>query len=362
VRTPLNAILGSVEVLKRTGHDRETDEMIGLIDDAGHGLLAMVNDLLDVSKIEAGKLDISRQAVDLSALVKRTVDFWRPQAGARGLTLQVDTTTADGETLLVDPIRVRQILGNLLSNAIKFTDTGGVATRLSVRDGDEGRAEVVLSVIDTGPGVPDAVAEAIFAPFEQVSASASRGGTGLGLFICRRLARLMGGDVTLERSSEPGSHFRMVISAERAARPAETAAEEADHPIWLGRRVLCVDDNETNRRIAQLLLEKFGVEITTAASGAECLRICQVTAFDAVLMDIVMPGMDGFEALQRLRDDADGKNRDAPVIALTAKLSVDDMTRYADAGFDGVSGKPINVRELVQVVAPFLVGAAPASR
>jgi PAS domain S-box-containing protein len=357
VRTPLNAILGSVEVLKRTAHDRETDEMIDLIDDAGHGLLAMVNDLLDVSKIEAGKLEISPQAVDLSALVKRTVDFWRPQAGAKGLTLKVDTTSADGAILMVDPIRVRQILGNLISNAIKFTDAGGVETKLTALAGQDGWAEIVLSVADTGPGIPDAVAETIFAPFEQVGASASLGGTGLGLFICRRLARLMGGDVMLERTHGPGAHFQMVMRAEQAPRPADRVVQEAADPIWKGRRVLCVDDNATNLRIARLLLEKFGVDIATCASGAEALRICQTQAFDAVLMDIVMPTMDGFETLRRMREDASGRNRETPVVAVTAKLSVDDMARYANAGFDGVAGKPINVRELVQVVAPFMAGA-----
>jgi signal transduction histidine kinase len=358
VRTPLNAILGSVEVLKRGDHDVETEEMIGLIDDAGHGLLAMVNDLLDVSKIEAGKIDISPQAVDLPALVRRTVDFWRPQAGAKLLTLEVDTTDAEDAPVMVDPIRVRQILGNLISNAIKFTDSGGVETRLSMTPTPGGRIEIGLSVIDTGPGVPDAVAESVFAPFEQVQASSSRGGTGLGLFICRRLARLMGGDVTLEPARRTGAHFRMSITAERAAE-AEVLPEAAEaDPIWKGRRVLCVDDNETNRRIAELLLSKFGVGITSCASGAEAMRLAGQQTFDAVLMDIVMPGMDGFEALKRLRADTAGPNHGTPVIALTAKLAAEDMTRYADAGFDGVAGKPINVRDLVQVIAPFMVGVA----
>lgn len=358
VRTPLNAILGSVEVLKRGDHDRETAELINLIDDAGSGLLIIVNDLLDVSKVEAGKLEISLTPTDLGALVTRTMDFWRPQASDKGLSLKVDCSKAETGPLLADAGRVRQIIGNLVSNAIKFTDEGSVTATLSTYENRDGRTEVLISVTDTGPGIPDAIAETIFAPFEQAPNNAGRGGTGLGLFISRRLAQLMGGDLTLEPARRDGSHFRLTLTLDRPQEDDAGPAVEREDPIWAGKRALCVDDNENNRRIAELLLSKFGIEVTACASGPEAIDLCAIQTFDVILMDIVMPDMDGLETLRRLRGDATCPNQATPAIALTAKLSTGDITDYAAAGFDGVAGKPINVRELSQAIAPFMIDRA----
>lgn len=355
VRTPLNAIMGSVEVLKRGGHDRGTTELIDLIDDAGRGLLTIVSDLLDVSKIEAGKLEIVSSSTDLSSLVSRTVDFWRAQASNKGLALHVDCSDADDGPLMIDAGRMRQIIGNLMSNAIKFTDTGSVTTKLSTHASRDGRVEIVLSVIDTGPGVPDALAETIFAPFEQAPSNASRGGTGLGLFISRRLARMMGGDLTLEPARTSGAHFRLSMVADRANAAVEQMARGSTELIWHGKRVLCVDDNENNRRIAELLLSKFGMDITACASGDEALDICAMQKFDLILMDIVMPEMDGMETLRRIRADTECTNRETPAIALTAKQAPEDLAAYAAAGFEGSAGKPINVRELAMAIAPLIV-------
>jgi signal transduction histidine kinase len=361
VRTPLNAILGSVEVLKRSRHGDESDELIALIDDAGHGLLAMVNDLLDVSKIEAGKIDVIPQPTDLPTLVTRTVDFWRPQASNKGLQLAVDCSQAGKRQVMIDPVRVRQILGNLISNAVKFTEEGEIAVRLSTLERPDGRTEIMLSVIDNGPGVPGAIAESIFAPFEQAPSNHGRGGTGLGLFISRRLARLMEGDVTLEPARARGSHFCVSLVADYVATEVDSANDPETDPLWAGRRVLCVDDNENNRRIADLLLSKFGLAVTTCASGAEALDLCGIETFDLILMDIVMPDMDGIETLRQLRGDETGRNSQTPAIALTAKLASEDVSSYAAVGFDGVAGKPISVRELAQAIAPFMVGIEEAA-
>jgi PAS domain S-box-containing protein len=354
VRTPLNAIMGAVEVLKRGTHDRETTELVNLVDDAGRGLLAIVSDLLDVSKIDAGKLEITSGATDMRSLVTRTVDVWRPQAVDKGLALEVDCSNADAAQLLVDGGRIRQILGNLLSNAIKFTDAGTVRVLLSTHDQTDGRVGIVLSVIDSGPGVPDTVAETIFAPFEQSPSNAAKGGTGLGLFISRRLARLMGGDLTLEPARRSGAHFRLSLTVDPAAQEGSAAHDASADPVWAGRQVLCVDDNEKNRRIVELLLRKFGMDVTLCASGGEALDICALQAFDVILMDIVMPDMDGIETLRRLRADTGSLNRETPTIALTAKLTNEDLVSYSAAGFAGVAGKPINVSELAQAIAPTL--------
>jgi signal transduction histidine kinase/ActR/RegA family two-component response regulator len=357
VRTPLNAILGSVEVLKRGRHDNETAELIGLIDDAGRGLLAIVNDLLDVTRIDAGRMEIAREPLDITAALTRTVDFWGAQAREKGLDLTVDCTEAEGLPLLMlDAGRVRQIVGNLLSNAIKFTDTGSVVARISAHEGEEGRIDVVISVIDTGPGVPGDVAEAIFSAFEQAPGAASRGGAGLGLFISRRLARMMGGDLTLEPARAKGAHFRLTLRAARVdPEMLKTATPDIDDAQWQGLRILCVDDNDKNRRIAALLLGKLGLDVTLCASGEEALDLCATQPFDVILMDIIMPEMDGLETLRRLRTESDSLNRATPAVALTAKIAPEDIASYLQAGFASVSAKPINVADLASAIARVLV-------
>lgn len=357
VRTPLNAILGSVEVLKRGQHDNESWEMIGLIDDAGRGLLAIVNDLLDVSRLDAGKMEIQTAPTDLATLVSRTVEFWGPQARDKGLSLGMDCSAAEGAPkLMLDAGRIRQIVGNLVSNAIKFTDTGSVNTYLSVHTLADGRLEIGISVIDTGPGVPDTIAEAIFVAFEQGPSNASRGGTGLGLFISRRLARMMGGDLTLEPARRSGAHFRLTLTVDPADPATAIDAPLSDEQDgWQGLRLLCVDDNDKNRRIIELLLGKLGLDITLCASGGEALDLCAIQSFDLILLDIIMPDMSGIETLANLRRDPDGLNHATPAIALTAKVGKEDIDAYLAAGFNGVSAKPINLadlsREITRVLA-----------
>ena len=355
VRTPLNAILGSVELLKRGLDERESQEMLSLIDEAGRGLLAIVNDLLDVSRIDAGKLEITTSPTDIVALVRRTLDFWGPQASDKGVALSIDVSGADDAPVMVDAGRVRQIVGNLISNAIKFTDEGAIRLMVSTNDTADGCIGVTVSVIDTGPGVPQDAAESIFTAFEQAPGSASLGGAGLGLFISRRLARMMGGDLTLEPSQGGGAHFRLALTLDRAGGlPAEARLADSTAAAWDGLHVLCVDDNDKNRRIAELLLGQLGFAVTLAASGAEALDVCAIQRFDLVLMDIVMPGLDGMQTLSAIRSDADGLNRTTPGVALTAKLSREDLDAYRGAGFEGVSGKPVDVAALTREIARVL--------
>lgn len=355
VRTPLNAILGSVELLKRGLDEHESQEMLSLIDEAGRGLLAIVNDLLDVSRIDAGKLEITTAPTDIVALVRRTLDFWGPQASDKGVALSINVSGANDAPVMVDAGRVRQIVGNLISNAIKFTDEGSVRLIVSTQDKADGRIGVTVSVIDTGPGVPDDAAEGIFSAFEQAPGSASLGGAGLGLFISRRLARMMGGDLTLEPSQGVGAHFRLELALDRAgALPSEARLADPTATAWDGLHVLCVDDNEKNRRIAELLLGQLGFGVTLAASGAEALDICAIQRFDLILMDIVMPSLDGMQTLSAIRSDSDGLNRATPGVALTAKLSREDLDAYRGAGFEGVSGKPVDVAALAREIARVL--------
>ncbi len=352
VRTPLNAILGSVELLKRGPSEPEAIEMIDLIDEAGHGLLAIVSDLLDVSRIDAGKLEIALSPTDLASLVTRAVEFWGPQASEKGLSLSVTCEAGGNGELMLDAGRIRQIVGNLLSNAIKFTDTGSVSAHLLLQPAPDGRMQATISVRDTGPGIPPVEADRIFAAFEQARGDSSRGGAGLGLFISRRLARMMGGDLTLEPAEGNGSHFRLTLAADLAGaaklEPSQTIAVETGGS---GIHILCVDDNENNRRIAELLLGQIGFKVSLAASGAEAIDLCGIQPFDLLLMDIVMPEMDGIETLLQIREDPQCLNRATPAIALTAKLSPSDLSAYLAAGFEGVSGKPIDIAALAREVA-----------
>jgi CheY-like chemotaxis protein len=227
--------------------------------------------------------------------------------------------------------------------------------RISAHEGEEGRIDVVISVIDTGPGVPGDVAEAIFSAFEQAPGAASRGGAGLGLFISRRLARMMGGDLTLEPARAKGAHFRLTLSAARVdPEMLKTATPDIDDAQWQGLRILCVDDNDKNRRIAALLLGKLGLDVTLCASGEEALDLCATQPFDVILMDIIMPEMDGLETLRRLRTESDSLNRATPAVALTAKIAPEDIASYLQAGFASVSAKPINVADVASAIARVL--------
>ena len=357
VRTPLNAILGSVEALKRSQQTKEDRDLIDLIDDAGHGLLAMVSDMLDLSKIEAGKLAVSPEPTDLPALISRTVDLWRPQARSKGLMLSVDVSRTGEPWVNIDPTRLRQIVNNLLSNAVKFTDVGGVSIDLRMSETSAQRAMIELTVTDTGPGVPPAAVERIFAPFEQAKTDHARGGTGLGLFISRRLAELMGGSLTLADSSGPGARFRLSLTADYAAERSNDPEAKTDHWDWANRSVLVVDDNAANLRIARVLLQQFGLDVTACSNAAEALEICSSRRFDALLLDMLMPETSGAQLLEKIRRQTNGLNAKTPAIALTGSVSERDLATYDAAGFESVAAKPINVRELALALAPFMADA-----
>ncbi len=347
IRTPMNAIMVSVELLRRRQRDPEAAVLLRTIDEAGNGLLAIVNDMLDIARIEAGRVDLRLADSDIAGLVERTADLWRPQAAARGLDLSVSTGALQDIRLAVDEARIRQVVGNLLSNAIKFTPAGQVSVEALVEAGAEGRMRVRIDVRDTGPGIPAEAAERLFSPFEQVEPGAGQSGAGLGLSICRSLARLMDGDVVLAGTHPGGTCFSFTFSASPAAQPAlSSEGDPADDVSWRGARVLCVDDNPTNRRLLALLLAEFGVETHHAASGEEALSMCAVRPYDLILMDIMMPGLDGFETFSRLRGSGPSPNQRTPVIALTARVSRDDLDAYEQAGFDGAAQKPLDVREL----------------
>ncbi len=353
IRTPLNGILGMAQLMASGDLTPEQKEQIETILDSGKTLMAILNDVLDLSKIEAGKFDISPIDNDLVQLLQRLHKLWAPRAEEKGIALTLDIEPGMAGFLRFDPIRVRQCLSNIVSNAIKFTDEGCIAIRASTLSAGGDAFDVRIAVTDTGIGMSSETLARLFAPFTQADSSTSRrfGGTGLGLSISRHLARLMDGDVVATSEEGQGSAFTLSFRAV-AGRRASEAPKNADVDQTGGARwaqglsILLVDDHALNRKVARLFLEPLGITIVEAENGADAIRWLQTRAFDLMLLDMHMPVMNGMETLAHIRAH-EAAFRDIPVIALTADSLGPDNMRYREFGADGYVGKPMDHRDLI---------------
>ncbi|PKQ01689.1 MAG: hybrid sensor histidine kinase/response regulator, partial [Alphaproteobacteria bacterium HGW-Alphaproteobacteria-12] len=304
IRTPLNGILGMAQLMASTELTPEQRDQLDTILDSGKTLMAILNDVLDLSKIEAGKFDISPIDNDLGHLLRRLEKLWAPRAIEKGLNLKLEIDPEAQTFLRFDPVRVRQCVSNLVSNAIKFTDKGGVsisATSVPLR---EDALEVRIRVADTGPGMNATTLGKLFTPFTQADASTSRrfGGTGLGLSISSKLAELMDGGISVESEEGKGSVFTLAFRATLGRRvgeaPAHADVDKTGGVRWAkGLTMLLVDDHALNRKVARLFLEPLGIAIVEAENGEEAIRCLQTQPFDLVLLDMHMPVMDGPETL-----------------------------------------------------------------
>ncbi|USQ96139.1 ATP-binding protein [Caulobacter sp. RL271] len=362
LRTPISAILAGAARLHSEVPEASSKIHAQLIADAGDLMRALLNDLLDFSRLEAGRMNVEQAPFNLRQALSDTLRLWRPEIARKGLKLKVHGAATLPRWVNGDVTRLKQVLNNLLSNAIKFTERGEITVVLNAEPTPE-RVLLSIEVIDTGPGIPDALLGRLFTPFDQLHAAVVRhhGGSGLGLAISRELARLMGGDLTAARPPKQGAvaqgaHFTLTATLGLAEAPR---VEEPGLSI-AGLRVLVVDDHVVNRRAIELVLQPFGVEATLAESGEEALELLASEAFDAVLMDVYMPGMDGREATRRLRAGA-GPNRDVPVIAVTASATPKDWDACAAAGMNGHVAKPIDPMELFGALAQALGGGASAA-
>ncbi|MBX3447876.1 MAG: response regulator [Parvibaculaceae bacterium] len=354
IRTPLNGILGMAQLMAASDLTPDQRDQLDTILDSGKTLMAILNDVLDLSKIEAGKFDISPIDNDLGHLLRRLEKLWAPRAVEKGLTLTLEIDPESMTFLRFDPVRVRQCVSNLVSNAIKFTDVGGITVSASVAPVEEKLFEVRIRISDTGIGMDAATLDKLFAPFTQADASTSRryGGTGLGLSISRKLAELMGGDVSVESEKGKGSSFTLAFRAAMGQRadeaPAKADVDKTGGVRWAkGMSVLLVDDHALNRKVARLFLEPLGIVIVEAENGEEAIRWLQTRDFDLVLLDMHMPVMDGMTALRHIRLHEMQAIRNVPVIALTADSLGPENSRYHEMGADGYVGKPIDHRELI---------------
>ncbi|MEZ5939332.1 MAG: response regulator [Hyphomonadaceae bacterium] len=352
IRTPLNGVMGMAQALQAEPLTPQQQEKVSLLIDSGRTLLAVVNDVLDLSKINAGKMEIHAGDADLKELLRGVVELFRPRAAEKGLDLaysfDIDTPTM----VRIDATRTRQCLNNLVSNAIKFTDSGHIEIHVRVRD--DGLApdarKLDIAVSDTGVGMSPEDMSRLFQEFVQVDASDTRAadGSGLGLVITRRLARLMGGDVSVTSREGKGSTFRLTIACTPTARPDLIAEERALAAAPLtDRRILLVDDNALNRKVVSLLLGATGVSIAEAADGAQALEAIAAQPFDAVLMDVQMPVMDGIEAVRRIRAANRGWSA-TPIVMLTANAMPGDRERFLACGADGYLAKPVDREALVE--------------
>ena len=346
IRTPLNAILGAIALLKHAGLDDEGSQLIHIAERSGEHLLALLNDLLDLSRIEAGALVLSQTACTPGDIIRSAAEAAGLHARDKGLTLAFAAKGDISARGFGDPTRLRQVAANIIENAVKFTAQGGVRVTLSLRPAPDGQLALTLRVDDSGPGFPED-AERLFQPFEQGDGSITRAheGAGLGLAICRRLARAMGGDVTVGRSPDGGAC--VIATVTLAAAPAE-AGLVGDGGT--GLRILVAEDHPANQALIRLLLSKMGHVPVIAENGLTALEAFDSDHFDLVLMDLHMPVMDGFEAARAIRGRHD-RRASVPIIALTADVRDGVREEALSAGMNAYLAKPLNVRELAAEIA-----------
>ncbi len=355
LRTPISAIQAGALELERVIEDAGQRRSAALILDAGRMMRTLLDDLLDLSKAEAGRMSVESIAFDVRSVILDTLRFWQAEARKKGLRLTLVGARALPQWICGDPTRLKQVFNNLFSNAIKFTSEGGIVFRVEVGEGS-----VSFSIEDTGPGLSGEQMARLFTPFTQAETSTSRthGGTGLGLALSRGLTRLMGGDLSVASAAGEGARFKVTLPLELAAPAAARQPDANLRPASsLAPRVLVVDDHEINRRAMALVLQPIGAEVSFAADGGTALELLDRQAFDVVLLDVHMPEMDGLEVTRRLRLGG-GLNCATPVIAVTGAVEDHDRARCLQAGMNACVGKPIEPAELYAAFDAVNAGSA----
>lgn len=358
LRTPLNGVLGMAQALASETLTDEQHDRVETILESGRSLLALLNDVLDLSKIEAGRLEIAPVDGDLDLLIRRVVDLFGPLAAEKGDIIEYAFDPDAPRRLKFDPVRVRQCVANLVSNAVKFTENGEIHIDVTAHE-DAGRVAVTIRVADAGIGMSeDAMAE-LFKPYSQGDASIARkyGGTGLGLAIARRIARMMDGDISAESEEGAGTTMTLTFIADEAEFTTSTPEQDlperlptSDRGSLAGETVLIVDDILVNRQVARLFLKPFGATIIEAASGEEALNYISCNKVDLVLLDVRMPGVDGYETARRIRA-MESEAANVPIVAMTAGVMEGDRERCLAAGMDGFAMKPLDLRNLASAIA-----------
>jgi signal transduction histidine kinase/AmiR/NasT family two-component response regulator len=359
IRTPLNGVLAMTEVMAMGELSASQRDRLSVVRESGALLLSVLNDVLDLSKIEAGRLDLVDRDFDLASLALSIRESYATQARQKNLEFGVFVAPEALGAWRGDADRLRQILGNLVSNALKFTLEGSVSVRFASADDGSG---LRVDVVDTGIGIDAETLPRLFDKFVQADSSTTRrfGGSGLGLSICNELAALMGGGVHVQSREGQGSTFTVVVAMPRGETPIHVPVEAAAPPIESERRlrVLAADDNPTNQKVIAAVLAPLGAEVELVADGVACVEAWKRGGFDIVLMDIHMPVMDGVEAARTIRslEVSEGRKR-IPIVAVTANALVHQVEGYMAAGMDGHVAKPIEVTKLYDAIETAVAAA-----
>jgi PAS domain S-box-containing protein len=366
IRTPMNGVLGMLSLLEHDELQPEQWQKVTVARQSAEALLHILDDILDFSKLEAGRIDLTLEACDIRQIAEAVVQVLRPKAEEKGLSLTCRIQPSVPAAVVTDPTRLRQILYNLLGNAIKFTESGHVAVRAGrVEELDDGRVLLGFEIEDTGIGITPDAAKALFQRFTQADSSITRrfGGTGLGLAICKDLCALLDGSIRVESTPGRGSVFTFTIAC-RVGDPANIRAEPApsepedDAEAVPALRILAVDDNPVNRKIVKAMLVRQGHAVTLAENGVEAVASVAGQTFDLVLMDVQMPEMDGLTATRRIRQLPEPQCR-IPVVALTAHASEEAWAECAEAGMNAFATKPIRPAKLTTAIALALRAKVP---
>lgn len=354
LRTPMNGVLGAAQLLSATRLETTQREYLTIIRNSGDNLLSLLNDILDMTKIEAGKMTFEVVDVAIADLQKRVTGPFEAQAQAKGLDFVAEFEGDIPAVVRGDPLRVCQVIQNLLSNAVKFTEAGVIRYVVRGQKIADRRVRFDFEVTDSGAGIAPNDLEHLFQPFTQLDASSTRrfGGTGLGLTIARRMANIMGGDITVRSSLGVGSTFTVSLEAEvvewaRAEVTADVADEAAENPCL---KVLVVEDHPVNRMIIEAWMGSAGHQVQTAEHGQFAVDMAEHQAFDVILMDVNMPVMDGLTATRIIRERP-GANRDTPIVVLSASARTEDHDAGMEAGADAYLNKPIDFAALADVMA-----------
>ncbi len=361
IRTPMNGVLGALDLLRQTSLDLRQRRLVKTAAASGESLMDILNDVLDHSKIEAGKLVLNSTPMSLHSVVASATALFRANAESRGLTLTLQLGEAVPDGVIGDAPRLKQVLLNLLGNGVKFTEKGGVTLSLSAEPDSAGNARVKFEVEDTGIGIPAHALETVFQPFHQVDSTRSRlrGGTGLGLAISQRIVEAMGGRIEVDSRIGTGSVFRFTLPlplAPNVPLPQQDSDFAAlDSGTALGGTVLLVEDNIVNRMIGAEMLKSFGVDVMEAEDGAQALELLERQRVDLVLMDIQMPVLDGYAATRQARErESRLRLPRVPIVALTANAFDEDAAQSMAAGMDAHLAKPYSRKQLRELLQRWL--------
>ena len=360
IRTPMNGVIGTLQLLEDTNLNKEQKEFVEIAHKSADALLAILNDILDLSKIEAGKLNFEHIAFDLKQIIKDIITLYSLKSEQKGVSIVMQLDESSPDYLMGDPTRLRQVIVNLVSNALKFTEQGEVKISVEVISSNTDDVDLKIAVSDTGIGIPQQALKTLFNAFTQADGSTTRkyGGTGLGLAIVSQLVDMMDGTLGVDSIEGDGSSFWFSARFSRTKERPEVVSEQvADKgPVQWHAKILLVEDNPINQMVAQKMLEKVGVKPQLANNGLEALTLLKEQAFDLVLMDCQMPEMDGFDATREIRKlGIKAKNKKVlPVVAMTANVMSGDRERCMDVGMDDYIGKPVQREQLESVLGKWL--------